>query len=53
MRHLYPEFPAQPPAVAVVAALVVSFSVGAIFGALPARRAAKLDPVEALMRKRA
>jgi putative ABC transport system permease protein len=53
MRHLYPDFPVQPPALAVAAALVVSVSVGAIFGALPARRAARLDPVEALMRKRA
>ncbi len=52
MRHIYPEFPVRPPEIAVAAALVVSISVGAIFGALPARRAARLDPVEALMRKR-
>lgn len=53
LRHLYPDFPVQPPLWAVAAALVVSASVGLIFGSLPARRAAALDPIEALMRKRA
>jgi putative ABC transport system permease protein len=37
---------------AVVAALLVSGAIGLLFGALPARRASALDPVEALMRKR-
>ena len=35
---------------AVIAALVVSASVGILFGFLPARRAAGLDPVDALRR---
>lgn len=52
-QHLYPDFPARPPAWAVAAALVVSLGVGLLFGSLPARRASRLDPVEALMRKRA
>ncbi len=52
LQHLYPEFPVQPPGWAVAAALVVSISVGLGFGSLPARRAAGLDPVEALMRRR-
>jgi putative ABC transport system permease protein len=52
LRVLYPEFPVQPPLWAVVASLVVSISVGVLFGSLPARRAARLDPVEALMRNR-
>ena len=52
LQHLYPDFPVQPPVWAVVTALVVSFSVGLLFGGLPARRAAALDPVEALMRRR-
>ena len=49
----FPDFPVQPPVWAVVAALVISISVGLLFGSLPARRAAALDPVEALMRRRA
>jgi putative ABC transport system permease protein len=53
LQHFYPDFPARPPVWAVIAALAVSFSVGLLFGSLPARRAARLDPVEALMRKRA
>ncbi len=46
--QLYPAIPASPPTWAVVAALSISVGVGAIFGVLPARRATKLDPVEAL-----
>jgi putative ABC transport system permease protein len=53
LHHLYPDFPVQAPLWAVAAALVVSISVGLLFGSLPARRAARLDPVEALMRRRA
>lgn len=52
-RRLVPDFPVQPPPWAVAAALLVSLSVGLLFGSLPARRAARLDPVLALMRKRA
>jgi putative ABC transport system permease protein len=52
-RRLVPDFPVQPPLWAVAAALLVSLSVGLLFGSLPARRAARLDPVAALMRKRA
>ena len=48
---VYPAFPIDPPAWAVVAALGVSVSVGIVFGALPARRAARLDPVAALTRR--
>jgi len=43
-----PGFPVHTPVRYVVAALVVSLVVGLLSGALPARRAAKLDPVEAL-----
>ncbi len=53
LRYLIEGFPAEPPAWAVAAALVVSVTVGLLFGSLPARRAAALDPVEALMRRRA
>lgn len=51
-RHFVPDFPIQPPMWAVLAAMLVSVSVGLLFGGLPARRAARLDPVFALMRKR-
>lgn len=46
-----PGFPIEPPAWAVVAAGLVSISVGVLFGTLPARRAARLDPVAALARR--
>jgi len=46
-----PQLPASPPAWAVAAALGVSVVVGTIFGVLPARRAAALDPVAALSRR--
>lgn len=45
---LYPSFPVSPPEWAVAGATVVSVAVGLVFGALPARRAAALDPVMAL-----
>jgi putative ABC transport system permease protein len=45
---LYPALPASPPTWAVVSSVVVSLGVGAVFGWLPARRAALLDPVLAL-----
>jgi putative ABC transport system permease protein len=52
-RRLVPDFPVQAPLWAIGAALGVSLTVGLLFGSLPARRAARLDPIEALMSKRA
>jgi len=40
--------PMSVPMTAVVTALVISTAVGMFFGVYPARRAAKLDPIEAL-----
>ncbi len=51
VRTLYPEFPVQPPGWAVAGALVLAIFVGVVFGALPARNAARLDPVQALARR--
>ena len=48
LGQAFPALPARPPAWAVFAALTVSLLSGALFGVLPARRAARLDPVIAL-----
>jgi putative ABC transport system permease protein len=45
---VYPSFPAAAPAWAVVASMLVAMVVGVVFGVLPARRAARVDPVVAL-----
>lgn len=50
LRQLFPVFPAYAPAWAVAAALLTALVTGLLFGILPARRAAQLDPVDALMR---
>ena len=48
IRQLYPTFPAYPPDWAVLAGLGTALITGILFGVLPARRAARLDPVQAL-----
>jgi putative ABC transport system permease protein len=45
---LLPGLPVKTPALYVVAALLVSLGVGLVSGVLPARRAARLDPIDAL-----
>jgi putative ABC transport system permease protein len=47
-RQFLPQLSIPISPLSIVAAVVVSGTVGAIFGLLPASRAAKLDPVEAL-----
>jgi putative ABC transport system permease protein len=49
--RVFPALPASPPAWAVIAALTLSLITGIVFGLLPARRAARLDPVAALAGK--
>ncbi len=48
LMAIYPGFPLAPPHGAVTGAVVLSLAVGMVFGAFPARRAARLDPVAAL-----
>ncbi len=50
LRQMYPVFPAYPPDWAVLAALGTALGTGLLFGIMPARRAARLDPVQALMK---
>jgi putative ABC transport system permease protein len=52
IRQLYPvHFPAYPPDWAVIAGLATALVTGILFGVLPARRAAQLDPVQALSKR--
>jgi putative ABC transport system permease protein len=51
LRALFPGFPVEPPVWAVASALGASLVLGVVFGALPASRASRLDPVAALARK--
>jgi len=50
--NIYPSLPLSPPPWAVVLAVVVAIISGIVFGLMPARRAAKLDPVAALAGRR-
>ncbi len=49
--RFYPNFPVTIPWWALTAATVVGLFTGLVFGVLPARRAAGLEPVEALSRR--
>ncbi len=51
IRQIYPAVPAYAPGWAAIAALVLSLTTGIIFSALPARRAAALEPAAALARR--
>jgi putative ABC transport system permease protein len=51
LRQLYPAFPAYPPLWAVFAGLATALVSGLIFGVMPARRAAQLDPILALSKR--
>ncbi len=51
LRQFFPVFPAYPPDWAVIAALGTALATGLLFGVMPARRAARLDPVQALMKR--
>lgn len=51
LARLYPVLPTQPPGWAIAAGIGVALVTGILFGILPARRAARLDPVQALARR--
>ncbi len=51
LAQLYPTLPISPPSWIIIAALLTCLSSGILFGVLPAKRAAKLDPVTALARR--
>jgi putative ABC transport system permease protein len=51
IRQIYPTFPAYAPDWAVWAGLGTALVTGIVFGVLPARRAARLDPVAALAKR--
>jgi putative ABC transport system permease protein len=51
LARLYPLLPIAPPPWALAAAFAIALASGLVFGVLPARRAARLDPVDALARR--
>ncbi|NVM22421.1 MAG: ABC transporter permease [Desulfobacterales bacterium] len=51
LARAFPSFPITVPVWALGAAVGVSLLTGLVFGVLPARRAAKLDPAQALSRR--
>lgn len=51
LQWIYPNFPLALPGWAWAASVAVALATGLIFGVLPARKAARLDPVTALSRR--
>ncbi|MDO8937695.1 MAG: ABC transporter permease [Methylicorpusculum sp.] len=51
LARIYPEFPFYLPGWATLAALTVSLVTGLVFGILPAKKAANLDPISALAKR--
>ncbi|MES9887896.1 MAG: FtsX-like permease family protein, partial [Candidatus Sedimenticola sp. 6PFRAG1] len=48
LNQVFPDFPLYVPLWALAAALIVALVTGLLFGVMPARRAARMDPVQAL-----
>ena len=51
IRYAFPQLPAYSPAWAIIASVLVALITGALFSLLPARKAARLDPVIALAKR--
>jgi putative ABC transport system permease protein len=51
LRIIYPNFPLELPEWGLLSALSVAILTGLLFGVLPARKAAKLDPISALAKR--
>lgn len=51
LQAIYPDFPLELPAWAIIAAMTVALFTGLGFGIMPARKAARLDPVAALAKR--
>lgn len=51
LGRIFPSFPISIPIWALSAAILMALCTGVIFGVLPARRAAELDPVSALSKR--
>jgi macrolide transport system ATP-binding/permease protein len=51
VSRIFASFPMMFSTPSIVAAIVISSAVGLVFGFLPARNAAQLDPIEALARE--
>jgi len=51
IRSAFPDLPVYPPTWAILASITVALITGVLFSLLPAKKAAQLDPVEALSRR--
>ena len=51
LQTVYPSFPLELPGWALISSLAVSLLTGLVFGLLPARKAARLNPVMALAKR--
>jgi putative ABC transport system permease protein len=51
LQAVYPGFPLELPGWALASSLAVSLVTGLVFGLLPARKAARLNPIRALAKR--